>query len=490
MNIVMLASECAPVAKVGGLGDVVAGLSRELGRRGHTVDIILPRYDCMRHDHIQEPAIAWQDLWVPWNGGAIHCTVHTGLVQGLRCFFIEPHSAENFFSRGQYYGYPDEALRMTFFSKAALEFLLHSGRRPDILHCHDWQTALAPVLLYEIYARLGMERTRVCFTVHNFGHQGITGEEILWASGLGRPERFASSEVMGIGNGALNLMKGALLYANFITTVSPHHAWEVRHTELGMGLGHELFLHQNKFKGILNGLDYESWNPATDPSLPHHFDAAHFGEKARARHALRERFLLRQEGAGPLVAYVGRLDAQKGVNLIRHGMFHTLWNGGQFVLLGASPDPEIGPYFQHLKAHLNDSPDCHLELGFSEELARLIYAGADLLIMPSNYEPCGLTQLIALRYGTVPVVRAVGGLQDTVFDWDYADRPREERNGFTFLHPDYTGIESALNRAFGLWRNEPRLFRQLAVQGMRQDYSWARPCEEYLGVYEFIRHKE
>jgi starch synthase len=180
MFVVMVAVECAPVAQAGGLGDVVFGLSRELELRGNAVEVILPKYDCLRYGRIYDLTPVYDDLWVPWYSGAIHCSVWFGFVDGRKCFFIEPHSHDGFFNRGQLYGSADDGHRFAFFSKAALEFMLKAGKRPEIIHCHDWQTALVPVLLYEIYQQIGMEHQRVCFTVHNFGHQGSSDESILW----------------------------------------------------------------------------------------------------------------------------------------------------------------------------------------------------------------------------------------------------------------------------------------------------------------------
>jgi starch synthase len=197
---------------------------------------------------------------------------------------------------------------------------------------------------------------------------------------------------------------------------------------------------------------------------------------------------LRQEKK-PLIAYVGRLDMQKGVPLIRHALFHSLHRGAQFVLLGASPELGINAEFWQLKHEHNDNPDCHLEIGYDEELAHLIYAGADMLVVPSLFEPCGLTQMIALRYGAVPIVRWVGGLADTVFDRDYSDRPVRERNGYVFHQADNAGIESAMDRAIGLWFDYPADFRDLAANGMHYDYSWNRPGGDYLHIYELIRQK-
>jgi len=490
MYVVMLASECAPVAKVGGLGDVVYGLSRELEIRGNSVEILLPKYDCMRYDHIWGLQVDYKDLWVPWYDGFVHCTVWFGYVHGRKCFFVEPHCRDNFFQRGAYYGFADEAMRFAFFTKAALEYLLKAGKRPDVIHSHDWQTALAPVLLFEIYKFHGMAHQRCCHTIHNFRHQGVAGDGVLKATGLGRPEYYFSPDRMqdDFNRAAINFTKGAIAYANFVTTVSPQHAWEARHSDQGFGLGHTLFRHQKKFGGILNGLDYEVWNPEIDPHIPHRYNVWNLDGKYRDKEALRERVLLRKEFK-PIVAYVGRLDTQKGVHLIRHALFHSLWNGAQFVLLGSSPECGINDAFWHLKGYLNDNPDCHLEIGYNEELAHLIYAGSDLIVVPSLYEPCGLTQLIGLRYGTVPVVRAVGGLLDTVFDRDYGTRPAHERNGFVFYQTDYAALESALHRAIRLWYDEPAEFRRLITQGMNGDWSWNHSGRHYLNIYEHIRHK-
>jgi starch synthase len=483
MYIVMIASECAPVSKVGGLGDVVYGLSRELENRGQLVEIILPKYDCMRYDHIWGLHVAYQDLWVPWDHGAIHCSVWFGFVHGRKCFFIEPHSDDNFFKRDNYYGYPDDAMRFAFFSKASLEFLLKANKHPEVIHCHDWQTGLVPVLFYEMYQN--QRHARLCYTIHNFRFQGITGTDILSATQLNRPEYYHHYDRLqdNVHPTALNFMKGGIVYSNFVTTVSPKHAWEAHHTDQGYGLGDTLHIHQNKFKGVLNGLDYEMWNPEIDPLIPHHYTIENLDNKYGNKDALRDRLLLRKDFK-PIIAYIGRLDVQKGVQLIRHGLFYSLQNGAQFVLLGSSPESGINDDFLHLKQTLNDNEDCHLEIGFDEELAHLIYAGADMIIMPSMYEPCGLAQLIALRYGTVPIVRTVGGLVDTIFDRDFSDKAITARNGYVFHEADYVGLESAMQRAIGLWQAYPEQFRKLIIQGMQYNYSWHRSGQYYLDIYE------
>jgi starch synthase len=388
------------------------------------------------------------------------------------------------------YGYDDDALRYAFFCKAALEFLAVSGKRPDVLHCHDWHTGLLPVLLYEQYGH-ALGEQRVCYTIHNFCHQGLTGPEVLWATQLGRVEHFLHPDRLGddTHHGAVNPMKGGVVYSNFVTTVSDNHAAEARYGDSGFGLGHALWKHQDKFGGVLNGVDYDVWNPEVDPYIPVRYSADEIERKYANKDALRERFLLRKTWS-PVVAFVGRVDEQKGMHLVHHALFQTLASGGQFVLLGQEQKHHgINGHFQHLKAHLNDNPDCHLELSYEEELAHLVLAGADLLVVPSLFEPCGLIPLMAMRYGTVPVVRETGGMRDTVFDRDHSGRDHSQRNGYVFRHTDNQAIESALQRALGLWFHHPEEFRTLMINGMRADYSWARPGDHYVNIYEHIRHK-
>lgn len=490
LYVVHITPELAPVAKVGGLGDVVFGLSRELAIRGNHVEIILPKYDNLRLDHIFELHVAVQDLWVPWYEAAIHCTVYFGYVHDRKCFFIEPHSQDNFFNRGAIYGFQDDLLRYAFFSRAAMEFLFKAGKHPDIIHCHDWQTALVPVLLYEIYQQLGMTHPRACLTIHNIKHQGVTGLEVLRATGLHRPEYFFDHNRLRDNHHpqALNLLKGGIVYANFTTTVSPRYAFETRDQGQGFGLEPTLHAHHLKYGGVVNGIDYDVWNPEIDPLLPARYGIETIEGKYDDKRALRQRLML-ADNEKPIIAFIGRLDPQKGLELVRHAIFYALEHGAQFVLLGSSPDAAINADFWGLKRMLNDSPDCHLEIGFDEDLSHLIYAGADMMLVPSQFEPCGLTQLIALRYGTIPVVRSVGGLADTVFDKDYSQRPLHERNGYSFQDYDQPGLESALGRAIACYYHHPDHFRELMKNAMRCDYSWNIPGQDYLNIYDYIRHK-
>ncbi len=487
MFIVLASPECAPVAKAGGLGDFVHGLGRELAIRGNAVEILLPKYDSLRFDGIRGMHKAYRDLWVPFYDKAIHCDVEYGEVDELKCFFIDAHSEHGFFNRGKIYGDADDSDRFAFFSRAAMEFLYKSGKRPDIIHCNDWHTGLMPVLLYEIYARLGMDQTRACYSLHNMGHQGWTDRHVLHMNGLDAGRLMAPERLRDPGNpGAVNLMKGGIVFSNFVTTVSPRYAWEIQHTEQGKGLQGVLREHDRKFGGVLNGIDYNTWNPELDSHIPAHYGPDTLPEKAKCKATLRARTGL-TEVFKPLVAVVSRLDRQKGVELIRHGIYYALKQGCQFVLLGSAPDPAVDADFWRIKQEMEPSPDCHLELGYDEDLAHLIYAGADMILIPSTYEPCGLTQMIAMKYGCVPVARRVGGLADTVFDANYSDRPFKDRNGYVFDDFTYAGLEGALGRAIGLWKRFPEYFRQLRVNGMRQDHSWNAPGQHYLDIYEHIR---
>jgi starch synthase len=336
-----------------------------------------------------------------------------------------------------------------------------------------------------------MPDQRVCYTIHNFRHQGTSDEAVLWATGLGRPDYFLDADRMGddFHYRGLNLLKGGILYSNFVTTVSPNYADEALYDDGASGLGRTLKDHQDKFRGVLNGVDYDAWNPETDPFLPARYSIDSIERKRENKQALRNRFWLR-DSEGPIVAYLGRLDEQKGMHLVHHALFYTLAHRGQFVLIGdAHYHDGITNHFWHLKNYLNENPDCHLEIGYREDIAHLVYAGSDLLVVPSMFEPCGLVPLIGMRYGTVPLVRATGGMADTVFDYDNSGRRPAERNGYVFHHTDNRAVESALGRALRLWSVRPREFGRLVANCMRADYSWAQPGQDYLDIYEYIKHK-
>ncbi|HFD12527.1 MAG TPA: glycogen synthase [Crenotrichaceae bacterium] len=488
MHIVHVTAELTPVAKVGGLGDVVAGLSAQHQKMGHTVDIILPKYDCLRSDQIDDLTRIKTDLQVPWDHGMVTCSIWKGQVHGLSCLFIDPHSDVGFYHRQAIYGQVDDIQRFAFLSRASIEYLWQIKSQLDIIHCHDWPSALTPVFLFEIYQKLGMTKPRVCFTIHNFKHQGVTGRDILETTGLHRQDYFCQvNSLLDLHNPhVLNLTKGGIVFSNFVTTVSPRHAIEVIDENQGFGLEPVLQSHRSKFAGILNGVDYDFFNPATDPALVATYHADSLAGKQENKHALRERFSFEQSHK-PLVAFIGRLDPQKGLELVEHALFTTLKQKAQFILLGSSLDPAINQHFKTLARQFSDSVNAHIEVGFDPQLSREIYAGSDFMVVPSKFEPCGLTQLIAMRYGSVPIVRETGGLADTVFDIDYSDKPISKRNGFSFKDFDETGLDSALQRALACYHDTPERYQNIVLNALRSDFSWNNPAQEYLDIYESIR---
>ncbi len=488
MKITFISAEKTPIAKVGGLADVITGLSREMRRHNHHLEIILPRYSHLDTTHIDGLEIYLHELMVPWFSGLVPCQIWKGTVWGQPCYFIDPNQALNYFTRGRTYGESDDDLRFTFFSKASLEFIHQSGKTPDILHCHDWQTALVPVLLYELYQHKGFTRTRVCLTIHNFKHQGITNEQVLIGTGLNRTDYFFNTDRLldNYNPQVLNLLKGGIVYSNFITTVSPKHAWEAKEEDQGFGLKPTLRLYHMKYGGVLNGLDYEYWNPNKDPLIPHHYTAATVEQKSKNKRYLQQKCSLSPSNQ-PLVAFIGRLDPQKGLDLIQYAIPRILELGAQCILLGNSHDPAINREFEQLKKGFVGNQNCHLELNFDEALAHLIYAGSDFMLVPSRFEPCGLTQLIALRYGSVPIVRSVGGLADTICDIADIRQAFHNRNGFCFEPYSAKELDETLHRAIHYYMDQPNSFLQLRQNGMRQDFSWKEPAQHYLNIYHHIK---
>lgn len=488
MYIVMITPEIAPAAKVGGLADVIIGLSRELMDQGHTVDVICPMYSCMRYDTIEDLHEVYEELWVPHFDDWRAEKVYTGKVAGINTFFI---TGSEYTERERIYGYDDDLYRFVYFNRAALEFMFKSEKRPEIIHCHDWQTGLIPAMYFDLYAPLGWDDSRVVFTIHNTECQGKCwyGDKLLAMVQMDcgayfTPDRFRDDENAS----CINLMRGGIVYSNFVTTVSPTYAGEVKHPGGGRGMHHALNAYAGKLGGVLNGIDYEVWNPATDPKICHNYTADTFVDKYKNKYGLRD-WLELDDVWKPIISVVTRLTAQKGLDLIKHAIYSSLEMSAQFVLLGESPDPKVNESFWAIKNEFADCRDVHLWIGYHEDLAHLIYAGSDMFLVPSLYEPCGLTQMIALRYGTVPVVRKTGGLADTVFDADYSGLGLANSNGFVFEDANPAGLDSALRRAIGCWFDAPDSFNQLAINGMKCDYSWRTPAKDYANIYNFIRAK-
>ncbi len=495
MHIVHFASELAPVAKVGGLADVLLGLPRELSWKKHDVDIIIPKYDCMNSYEVRDLAVFRKDLMSFYDGEWFSNTVWMGWVENLKVYFIEPHHPKHFFHRGCYYGCEDDFDRYLYFCRAAMEFLHKEQIQPEIIHLHDWQTAAIAPLYHEIFKGLGYNRPKLVFTIHNIEYQGQCSKEAIQKIGLDG-NKMQSKELLGDNLGSsLNLIKGAIVYSNYVTTVSPNYAKEVQTSLGGRGLERTLIQYQHKFSGVLNGIDYSYWNPEIDRYLPAQYssrempasrgDHKTLDKKAYIKRLLRERLQLAADYR-PIVGCITRLVPQKGIELIKHTMHRALEKNGQFILLGQSPIASINAEFHHLKELYQDHPHIYFELSSEEEFAHLLYAGADMLIVPSLFEPCGLTQMIALKYGTIPIVRKTGGLADTIFDVDFSGKPFEQTNGYSFDFPDTAGVNSALDRAFDCWFNNPERWRRLMITGMNIDYSWNKPSNGYLTIYKQV----
>lgn len=500
MHIIHIASEMAPLAKVGGLADVLLGLSRELSWKGHDVDIIIPKYDCLDSNEIRDMTIVYEDLMSYYEGNWYSNTIWMGWVENLRVYFVAPHHPRYFFDRGCFYGCDDDVERYTYFSRTALEFLYKKQIRPDILHLHDWQTAILAPLYKEMYFPLGFNKAKIVFTIHNFEYQGRCSVADLDKIGL-KGSVYASKDKLldNIYPDAINLLKGGIVYADAVTTVSPNYAKEVMTPEEGRGLESTLLKHKNKFVGILNGVDYSYWNPEIDRYLPVHYSSREMPSNKKDRNTLdkkgyikkllREKLVL-AEDYRPIVTCVTRLVPQKGVELIKHAIKHTVEKGGQFVLLGSTPIPSIGAEFHALKHDYADHPHVHLTLHHQEDLSHIVYAASDMIIVPSIFEPCGLTQLIALKYGCIPIVRRTGGLADTIVDVDTSGKPLDDCNGYTFDQPDSASLFAAMDRAFECWFHNPDRWRKIMINGMNIDFSWNRSSNLYVEIYQKVMKSE
>lgn len=493
MHIVHIASELAPLAKVGGLADVLLGLCRELSWKGHDVDIILPKYDCMDSSQIRDITVEMHDVQSFFQGEWHHNTVWKGWVENLKVYFIDPHHPRHFFHRGCFYGCEDDVDRFLYFCRTSMEFLLQKSLQPDIIHLHDWETAAIGPLYYDVYQNLGYRKPKLVMTIHNLEYQGRCAPADLDKIGLASasylvPEKLQDNQYPLL----INLLKGGIVYSNFITTVSPNYAKEALTPEGGKGLEKTLDSYKSKFAGVLNGIDYSYWNPEIDRFLPAHFserevpankkDYHTLDQKAFIKKVMRERFMLAEEHR-PIIGCIARLVPQKGIEMIKHAIMTLPEKNAQFVLLGTSPIPEINNEFHSLKHKYADHPHITLILHHQEELAHLIYAGSDMFIVPSLFEPCGLTQMIALKYGAIPIVRKTGGLADTIIDVDTSDKPFDSTNGYTFNDPTPEGLDSAMDRAIQCWFENPDKWRRLMVNGMKIDFSWNNASNQYLEIY-------
>jgi starch synthase len=474
MHIIHITAELAAIVKVGGLADVVYGLCQATLKLGHTVDVILPKYDCIDYSQLTNLKIEQKEIWVTFGSDRYNNSVWSANLGPLKIFLIESDFPEHFYNRGVIYGCSDDIDRFIYFSCAAIQCLLQLRKQPDILHLHDWHTAVIAFLCKKNNYNLG----KSILTIHNLAHQGICPPSTSFKLGLSEnPD-----------SDPINLLKMGILYADRITTVSPNYKEEIQTPEGGFGLDLVLRDSQKKLVGILNGIDRDYWNPAKDPFLPINYHTQKLEDVLQAKQVnkcfLQKHLALAQENV-PLVASITRLDPQKSPDLIAYGIIRTLELGGQFILLGSisTSNSDIQEQFIDLQEKYRDDNRVAILLMHDEALAHQIFAASDLFIIPSLFEPCGLTQMIAMHYGTIPIARMTGGLIDTVFDIDTSNKPLKERNGFTFEFPDPQGMNWALERAMICHKNH-RKWQQILRAGLNSDFSWEKSVKQYLLMYE------
>ncbi len=495
MHIIQVSSELTPIAKVGGLGDVVYGLSKELMRQGHKVQVILPKYDCIDYSLLKNLQVYYRDLWSYDGAYRYHNTVWSAEVENISLLLIEPHHPNYLFSRGLIYGAPDDTDRFLYFSRTAMEFLFKSHSLADILHVHDWPTAIMPVLQKDMYEALGFRPKKTILTIHNLEHQGKCSPGTLTRIGL-KGELYLSANKLQdpVDLELINILKGGISYATAVTTVSPSYNEEIKIEEKSHGLGPFINTQAKKLQGILNGVDEDFWNPEIDPYIAQTFPShPPFNEeswslvqkgKAANKKELQKTLGLEQKKT-PLIACIARLVPQKSPLLIAHAFRHALSKGAQCVILGSTHSEEMTSLFSFLLSECASTfpGQGSISLCYDEKLSHLIYAASDMFLVPSLFEPCGLTQMIALRYGCVPIVRNTGGLADTVFDIDTASCPAKERNGFVFQNPEKKELNHAIDRALKLYKENPTKWNELMQQGLGKDYSWKCATKEYLKLY-------
>lgn len=475
MKILLASSEVSPFAKSGGLADVAGSLPRALKLRGHDVRVVLPYYRCVAESAFATPRSGRR---VTVLVGERPCEGRLRILDhdGIPVYFIDNPT---FFDRPGLYGdaggdYEDNAARFGFFCRAVLHLLRGLDWRPDVLHLNDWQTGLIPLLLKTELAEEPFYRPIASLlTIHNLGYQGTFPPAALRTLGLD-PSLYTIDGIEFYHQ--ISLLKAGVLFADLLTTVSETYCREIQTPEMGHDFDGILRSRRNDLFGVLNGLDTALWDPENDPALPRPYSAEAPTGKAADKSALQEELGLEVDGDIPILAVVSRLDWQKGIDLVMENWEQLMRRRLQFVLLGTGERGLMEAFAACGRTHAGQAA---INLDFDEELARRIYAGADLLLMPSRYEPCGLAQLIALRYGTIPVVRRTGGLADTVTD---VDAEPERGNGITFGKLSGENMLDAIDRALELYRDEPRRLRVLE-RGMNTDHSWQRSAGDYEKLY-------
>jgi starch synthase len=472
LKVLFCTSEAVPFAKTGGLADVAGALPAALARLGHEVRLALPKYGAIDSAKVASNPIG-KAFDVPLGRRSLRVQIESSdAIPGVQTYLVD---CPELFERDGLYGHPDDAERFALFCRSLLQFIAEGGWQPDVIHGNDWQAALLPVLLKTEYAdHPDLSRIGTLHTIHNLAYQGVSDVSVLEQVGLDGA-LFTMDRLEFYGR--VNFLKGALVFADLLNTVSEKYAEEIQTEEFGERLEGVLKTRREELYGILNGLDYEQWDPATDPHLEARFDADDLDGKATEKAALQRRFELSERPEVPLLGLVSRLAGQKGLDLLAQALPYLLRLDVQFVLLGTGEQ-----YYHDVLARLAaEHPDkMGLALTFDNALAHQIYAGSDMFLMPSHYEPCGLGQMISLRYGTIPIVRSTGGLADTIDDFN---AETGEGNGFSF--DDYTAValSRAIERALLTIRNKP-VWSRLVHSAMAADFSWERSALKYADLYE------
>lgn len=481
MRICLIASEAAPLAKTGGLADVAAALAKHLHRAGHDVRLYMPLYSRIDRSKLDlYPVEFLRDVPLELGTHRFRYSVLTAALPGSQAPVYLIDCPVLYARRGIYSADADEHLRFLALTRAALECSQRMGWSPDILHCNDWHTAFGPLFLKAMYEwdRL-FKTTRSVLTIHNIGYQGIFPAHAAGDLGLGPRANLLHQDDLRAGR--VNSLKHGIIYADAITTVSPTYAREIRTDQYGMGLQDVLRARTETMIGILNGVDYDEWDPRRDRYLPKHFDPDSLDVKGELKRQFAERLQLSLGERTALAGIITRMTVQKGLELLFDALPSALAKRDLALVALGSGDAHYERFFMQLQRQFPGRVLYHR--GFSDELAHWIEAASDMFLMPSLYEPCGLNQMYSLRYGTVPIVRRTGGLADSVELYEPSTR---QGTGILFNDFNGTAMSWALNVALDLYA-QPEHWRQMVLNGMRKDFSWDRRGAEYVALYERLR---
>ena len=478
MKILFVTSECAPFSKSGGLADVAFSLPPALQKLGNELVIITPYYKCVK-DRFADQIEFVRDVRVALGNASLYCGLLKGELSGVPVWFIDN---EDLFNRDKLYGYDDDKFRFAWFSKAVIDVLDYIDFMPDIIHCNDWESALAVIYLKDDQARRSKYgNIRTVFTIHNIAYQGQFGADQLTTTFALDPGWYHGGLAYEFqGRHDVNLMKGAMLMADAVSTVSPTYARELHTPQFGKGLEGVCDMIESKMYGIINGIDPDHYDPSKDARIPANFTDEDKSGKAVCKEYIQETFGLRKERSWPLFAVVARLNEQKGIDLIRELLPELMKKGIQMIIFGQGDKRYVDYFNQCLLRYPG-------QLGFSdnysEEMAAKVFAGADFYLMPSAFEPCGLSQMMAMRYGTVPVVHETGGLKDTVRPYSDFDGIGD---GFSFSAYNAKALMLAFDEAIKVYFAERNVFEKIRHRCMTKDFSWDKSAQTYLKMYSDI----